>query len=498
LIKIVIREFFYNYYTLNYQLKMLLKHTKIVATISDRKCDVEFIRELFEAGMNVVRLNTAHQGFEDSLKVIENVRKVSDRIPILVDTKGPEIRTTRTISDIFLKQGDKIKFKGAPEENSTNECICASYPKLVDEVPVGSKILIDDGELAFKVLSKTKDTLECEILNDGELGSRKSINIPGVAVALPSLTSKDIEYIKFAIDQNVAFIAHSFVRNKQDVLDIQEILDQYGSDVRIIAKIENQQGVDNIDEILDHAYGIMVARGDLGIEIPAEKIPAIQKRLVKKCIERRKPVIVATQMLYTMIHNPRPTRAEVSDVANAIFEGTDAIMLSGETAFGKYPVEAVKTMTRIAQEVEKIKRNYKEPSDKSVHNKISGHLAKAAIEATSKLPIKCIVADSMTGRTIRNLSAFRGKLPVLAICYDKKLMRVLSLSYGVLTYFVNKKNSTDEFYQILTDILLKEEAIKKEDLIVVLAGNFGPHGGASFIEISTIENLASRSSLSTP
>jgi pyruvate kinase len=473
---------------------MLTKRTKIVATISDRKCDTDFIQELYDAGMNVVRLNTAHQSFDDSLKVIQNVRKVSSRIPILVDTKGPEIRTTKADSDIFLNQGDKVFFKGSPEEVSTDKCICTSYANFVNEVPVGSKILIDDGEIAFSVLSKVDDCLECEVLNDGKLGSRKSINIPGVSVALPSLTSKDIDYIKFAVDQNVAFIAHSFVRNKQDVLDIQEILDKYGSDVRIIAKIENQQGVDNIDEILDHAYGIMVARGDLGIEIPAERIPGIQKRLIKKCIARRKPVIVATQMLYTMIHNPRPTRAEVTDVANAIFEGTDAIMLSGETAFGKYPVDAVKTMARIAREVEAAKKGYKEPPDKAVQNKISGHLAKSAIEATSKLPIKCIVADSMAGRTIRNLSAFRGKLPIIAFCYDKKLMRVLSLSYGVYTFFINKRNSTDEFYHIITQTLLNEGFLTKDDLIAVLAGNFGPDGGASFIEISTIAGLASRES----
>jgi pyruvate kinase len=472
---------------------MLSKHTKIVATISDRKCDVEFIQELYDAGMNVVRLNTAHQSFEESLKVIQNVRKVSNRIPILVDTKGPEIRTTKAESDIFLNQGDIIQFKGSPEELSTAKCICTSYPKFAQEVPVGSKILIDDGEIAFKVVSKEGDLLECEALNDGKLGSRKSINIPGVSVALPSLTSKDIEYIKFAVDQNVAFIAHSFVRSKQDIIDIQEILDEYGSDVRIIAKIENQQGVDNIDEILDHAYGIMVARGDLGIEIPAERIPGIQKKLIKKCIASRKPVIVATQMLHTMIYNPRPTRAEVTDVANAIFEGTDAIMLSGETAYGKYPVDAVKTMTRIAQEVEHAKKGYKEPSNKALHNKISGHLAKSAVEATSKLPIKCIVADSMAGRTIRNLSAFRGKLPIIAFCYDKKLMRVLSLSYGVYTFYINKRNSTDEFYRVITETLLQDGLLSKEDLIVVLAGNFGPGGGASFIEISTLEGLASRS-----
>ncbi len=473
---------------------MFLKQTKIVATISDRKCDVEFIQELFDAGMNVVRLNTAHQTLEDSLKVIQNVRQVSEKLPILVDTKGPEIRTTKTDNDIFLKQGERIYFKGDPNQLSTDKCICATYPKFVQEVPIGCKILIDDGELAFLVINKDNDKLECEILNDGELGSRKSINIPGVAVALPSLSSKDRDFIDFAIEQNVTFIAHSFVRNKEDVIEIQKILDEHKSDVKIIAKIENQQGVDNIDEILEHAYGIMIARGDLGIEIPAEKIPGVQKQLIKKSIACRKPVIVATQMLYTMIHNPRPTRAEVSDVANAIFEGTDAIMLSGETAFGKYPVESVKTMTRIAQQVESIRNDFKEPSDKALHNKISGLLAKAAVQATEKLPVKCIIADSMTGRTIRNLSAFRGKLPILAFCYNKKLMRELALSYGVRAYYISQRNSTDEFYQILTTILLEEGEIDKEDLIVVVAGNFGPGNGASFIEISNIESLSKRMS----
>ena len=473
---------------------MLLKQTKIVATISDRKCDVAFIQELYDAGMNVVRLNTAHQTLADSLKVIENVRKVNENLPILVDTKGPEIRTTKAESDIFLKQGEKIFFKGDQDKLSSSKCIYTTYSKFVQEVPVGCKILIDDGELEFVVISKDYEKLECEILNDGELGSRKSINIPGVTVALPSLSSKDREFIDFAIKQNVTFIAHSFVRNKEDVIEIQKILDEQKSPVKIIAKIENQQGVDNIDEILEHVYGIMIARGDLGIEIPAEMIPGVQKQLIRKSVACRKPVIVATQMLYTMIHNPRPTRAEVSDVANAIFEGTDAIMLSGETAFGKYPLESVKTMTRIAQQVENIRTDFKEPSDKALHNKISGLLAKAAVQATVKLPVQCIVADSMNGRTIRNLSAFRGKFPILAFCYTKELMRELALSYGVKAYHINQRNSTDEFYQILTSILLEEGTLKLEDLIVVVAGNFGPGNGASFIEISTIDSLSKRTS----
>ncbi len=476
---------------------MLLKQTKIVATISDRKCDIDFIKELFEAGMNVVRINTAHQTTEDTLKVIKNVRKVSNRIPILIDTKGPEIRTTKTEDEISLKKGDKILFKGNPDKTSTKECIFASYEKFAEEVPVGSTILIDDGELAFNVLSKKDNSLECEILNDGKFSSKKSINVPGVPISLPSLTQKDREYIQFAIDQDLAFIAHSFVRSKEDVLDIQKILDEQNSTVKIIAKIENQQGVDNIDEILDHAYGVMVARGDLGIEIPAAQIPGIQKMLVKKCVAHRKPVIVATQMLYTMINNPRPTRAEVSDVANAIYEGTDAIMLSGETAFGKYPVESIKTMTKIAQQVEASKKDYKEPTDKTIKNKISGHLAKAAIQATSKLPIKSVIADSMTGRTIRNLAAFRGKLPILAFCYGAKLMRELALSYGVKTYYLNKGNSTDKFYESLTKVLIDEKELSPEDMVVVVAGNFGHDNGASFIEISTIEKLSQRSEKKT-
>ncbi len=335
---------------------MLIKQTKIVATISDRKCDVEFIKDLFDAGMNVVRINTAHQTPEDSLKVINNVRKVSDRIPILIDTKGPEIRTTLVKGDLFLKKGDKIAFKGEADAITTQKCIYVSYRNFVKEVPVGGDILIDDGELSFKVIDKKDNVLICEIMNDGWLGSRKSINVPGTEISLPSLTSRDVNYIQFAIDNDLSFIAHSFVRSKEDVIDIQKILDKKKSTLKIIAKIENKQGVDNIDEILDHAYGVMIARGDLGIEIPAEQIPTVQKKLIKKCVARRKPVIVATQMLHTMTEHPRPTRAEVSDVANAIFDGTDAVMLSGETAYGKYPLEAVKTMSRIAKQVEKNKQ----------------------------------------------------------------------------------------------------------------------------------------------
>ncbi len=477
---------------------MLLKQTKIVATISDKKCDVSFLKELFEAGMNVVRLNTAHQTTDDALKVINNVRLVSERIPILIDTKGPEIRTTVSDNKISLKEGETIIFRGNPDKKTTSTCICANYEGFVDDTPVKSNILIDDGELSFTVIDKNDQELICRIENDGELGSRKSINVPGVSFSLPSVSEKDIRFINFAIDQDVSFIAHSFVRSKEDLFAVQEHLDKRKSDIKIIAKIENRQGVDNIDEILDYCYGIMVARGDLGIEIPAEEIPGVQKLLENKCMNRRKPVIVATQMLHTMIENPRPTRAEVSDVANAIYDGTDAIMLSGETAYGEYPVEAVKTMSRIAQTVEKDKRAHKDPSDDALHNKVSGFLAKTAVYASVQLPVRALVSDSMTGRTIRNLAAFRGKLPILAFCYGKKLMRELALSYGVKTYFISQRNSTDEFYHILTSVLINEGKIKSNDLLAIIAGNFGAGKGASFVEISTTDNLAKRLSRDTP
>ena len=305
---------------------MLLKQTKIVATISDQRCDVDFIKQLFDAGMNVVRMNTAHASREGFEQLIANVREVSNRIGILMDTKGPEVRTTKNAEDTTeYKTGDQVKIIGNPEKETVRGCIYVTYPNFVNDLSVGAKILIDDGDLELKVT---------EVCNDATLASRKSVNVPGVRINLPSLTEKDRNNILYAIEKDIDFIAHSFVRNKQDVLDIREILNAYGSDIKIIAKIENQEGVDNIDEILEVADGIMVARGDLGIEVPQERIPGIQRILIKKCILAKKPVIVATQMLHTMINNPRPTRAEVTDIANAIYYRTDALMLSGETAYG--------------------------------------------------------------------------------------------------------------------------------------------------------------------
>jgi pyruvate kinase len=381
----------------------MLKQTKIVATISDQRCEVDFIRSLYEAGMNVVRLNSAHMDKEGFDRVIGNVRQVSDRIGILLDTKGPEIRTTKTAEPITFYAGDKVEVTGDPQGETTHERICVNYEDFVSDMKVGDAMLIDDGDLEFKIISKSENSLICEAQNEATLGSRKSVNVPGVRINLPSLTERDRQNVLYSIDHHVDFIAHSFVRNKQDVLDIKQILDERGSKIKVIAKIENQEGVDNIDEILQAAYGIMVARGDLGIEVPAEKIPGIQRVLIRKCVEAKKPVIVATQMLHSMINNPRPTRAEVTDIANAIYYRTDALMLSGETAYGKYPLEAVQTMTKVIAESEKTKLASNDIRVPFVGSDldVTSFLAKQAVKSVAKLNVKAIITDCFTGRTAR-------------------------------------------------------------------------------------------------
>jgi pyruvate kinase len=280
------------------------KHTKIVATISDKNCSPEFLKSLMDAGMNVVRINTAHQTTESAMQIINNVRTVSDSLAILVDTKGPEIRTKNITEPIKITKGDQIIIRGG-DGQSAEGLLVVDYVNFVRDIPVGSSVLIDDGELELTIIARDQDYLTALVGNDGFIKNKKSINVPGISLNLPSLTEKDRQFIRWAAENDLDFIAHSFVRNKEDVMAVQQILDEENSSIKIIAKIEDTDGVTKIDEILDYAYGIMVARGDLGIEIPAEKIPAIQRRLIRKCVERKKPVIIATQMLHTMISNPR-------------------------------------------------------------------------------------------------------------------------------------------------------------------------------------------------
>ena len=464
-----------------------MKRTKIVATISDKRCEIGFLRELYEAGMNVVRLNTAHQTLDEAMKVVRNVRAVSDQIALLIDTKGPEVRTCDIVVPVRVGKGEII-FMTGDRTLVAEKLIHVSYEHFVRDVQIGDKILVDDGDVELIVRDKKENCLELEASNPGEIKDKKSINVPGVNMHLESLSDKDRKFIQFAMDNKLDFIAHSFVRNKQDVMEIQQILDEQHSNIKIIAKIENQEGVNHIDEILDHVYGVMVARGDLAIEIDAEKIPLIQRYIVNKCIESKKPVIIATQMLHTMIDHPRPTRAEVSDIANAVFSGTDAIMLSGETAYGDYPLEAVKVMSRVAEANESILPPDANRNLVRINNEITAALARVAVRMTTMLPIKAIVVDTNSGRSARYLSAFRGGLPVYARCYDEHVMRELALSFGVRPYFSVKPHSRDEFMRDIPQVLL-QNGYQPEDQILVIGGSFGHVRGASFLEVCKISDI---------
>lgn len=466
-----------------------MKQTKIVASVSDRRCDVDFIRQLFNAGVNVIRMNTAHASEEGIKNIIRNVREVSRHIGILIDTKGPEIRTTGCEGHIEYKAGDVVKLFGRPEIDSTHDIVNLSYENFAADVQEGDHVLFDDGALDMVVIGINGPAVIAQVTNDGVLGSHKSVNVPGRHIDLPALTSKDRKNIMLAIEQDIDFIAHSFVRSAADVRAVQAILDAYNSDIKIISKIENQEGVDNIDEIIDASYGIMIARGDLGIEVPIERIPGIQRQLIRKCQEKKKPVIVATQMLHTMINNPRPTRAEVTDIANAIYSSADALMLSGETASGKYPIEAVRTMAAIAEQAEQDRANNHIDIPLSPDCDIREFMAHSAIEATEKLGVKGIITDSATGTTARSLAAFRGPHPVLAICYNDKLQRLLNLSYGVIPVYQKDHISGEQLFLAAVRMLRQKGYVELNDKIAYLSGNISVGGATKFLEINTVKEV---------
>ena len=466
-----------------------MKQTKIVASVSDRRCDVDFIRQLFNAGVNVVRMNTAHASEEGIKNIIRNVREVSRHIGILIDTKGPEVRTTGCEAPIEYKTGDVVKLFGRPDIDSTHDIVNLSYENFAADVQEGDHVLFDDGALDMVVIGINGPSVIAQVTNDGVLGSHKSVNVPGRHIDLPALTSKDRKNIMLAIDQDIDFIAHSFVHSAADVRAVQAILDAYNSDIKIISKIENQEGIDNIDEIIDASYGIMIARGDLGIEVPIERIPGIQRQLIRKCQEKKKPVIVATQMLHTMINNPRPTRAEVTDIANAIYSSADALMLSGETASGKYPIEAVRTMAAIAEQAEQDRANNHIDIPLSANCDIREFMAHSAIEATEKLGVKGIITDSATGTTARSLAAFRGPHPVLAICYKDKLQRLLNLSYGVIPVYQKDHISSEQLFLAAVRMLRQKGYVELNDKIAYLSGNISVGGATKFLEINTVKEV---------
>lgn len=465
------------------------KFTKIVATVSDKRCDVEFIKQLAEAGVNVVRMNSAHLELEGFRKIVGNVRAASDAIAIMMDTKGPEIRTTVTVDDVPVKfvAGQKVSVSGNAGGRTSDSEICLNYAAIAGVLKVGDRLLIDDGEVAFRVTAADGDRIEAVAENDGTLGSRKSVNLPGVCIDLPAVTERDRRNIGYAVELGVDFIAHSFVRSADDVREVQEILDWHGADTKIISKIENQEGIDSFDSILEASYGIMVARGDLGIEVPAEKIPGIQSMLIHKCITAHKPVIVATQMLHTMIEHPRPTRAEISDVANAVYQRADAMMLSGETAYGKYPVEAVRTMTSVAQEVERSLRSNMEEVPPLVDRDITSFLAHEAVMSEGKVNTKAIFTDAYRGVSARFIASFRGVIPTFAICHNRSVRRWLALSYGVNAYFIPQKEAFTPGHSVpAVRRIVADGHIGLHDRIAYLTGN---RYGAYALEILTPEQI---------
>lgn len=465
------------------------KKTKIICTVSDWRCSVEFLRSLYENGMNVIRINSAHASLEGASMIVDNVRKVSDRIAILIDTKGPEVRLTsmNPAAGFDVKAGDTICFQNGEDKESSREALYTNCRTFVQDVPVGARILIDDASIEMVVTEREGGKLKCRICNNGVIKGKKGINVPNVNISLPALTDKDRRFIRWAIEKDIDFIAHSFVRTKDDLSEIQQMLDDAESHIKLISKIENQQGIDNLDEILHHSYGVMIARGDLGVEIPTERIPIIQKEIVDKCRMFRKPVIIATQMLHSMIENPRPTRAEVTDIANAIFQRTDAIMLSGETASGEYPVEAVRTMSRIATEAEKSIDVSLDLELNEVLKPIAATLAHNLVEATTRLPVKAIIFDTWTGRTGRYLAEFRPKVPIYAMCYQDFTMRELALTFGISTYPSAIHKSKEDMVRNAMDILKADGKISDGDLVGFIGGSFNDALGANYMEFKFVD-----------
>lgn len=456
-----------------------MKKTKIICTMGPRTDDKIILKDLIKNGMNVARFNFSHGSHEEHAKRFALVREVAaelgEPVALMLDTKGPEIRTG------LLKDGQRVTLEqGSEFILYMDECVgdengCSiTYPQLVYDVRKGDTILIDDGLIGMEVRKVSADRIECVVKNGGELGERKGVNVPNVKVNLPGVTQKDKEDILFGIEQGVDFIAASFVRNSDCIMDIREILEEnHGRDIGIIAKIENAEGVENIDEILDEADGIMVARGDLGVEIPANEVPHIQKKIIRKCNKKCKPVITATQMLDSMIRNPRPTRAEAGDVANAIYDGSDVIMLSGETAMGKYPVEAVKMMSRIAETTEshldydKLQKFNKRQRKKD----ISMAVGFSSVSTAESLKASSIVVPTMSGYTARIISSLRPKTQIYAISPNEKAVRRMQMYWGVLPLRGEIEDSTRHMISNSMKIVVRKKLVKKGELVVFTAGD---------------------------
>ena len=478
-----------------------MKKTKIVCTMGPNTNDRDMMRKLMENGMDVARFNFSHGDHEEQkgrMDLLKELRaELNTNTAILLDTKGPEIRTG------VLKDGKKVMLETGDTFTLTTEQIVGdesrvsiTYEGLPRDVDPGKVILIDDGLIGLKVVSKTEKEIVCEVINGGELGEKKGVNVPNVAVRLPAITEKDKDDIRFGVEQGIDFIAASFVRNAECVLEIKAYLKELNAPyIPIIAKIENAEGIKNIDEIIRAADGVMVARGDLGVEIPAEEVPYLQKMIIQKCNSNYKTVITATQMLDSMIRNPRPTRAEVTDVANAVYDGTDAVMLSGETAQGKYPLEALQMMVHIIESTEQ-HLDYD-----TIIEKAGGHLKKglssaigySSVLAAMNLNASCVITPTVSGATTRVVSNLRPKQPILGVTPNERTLRRMSIYWGVVPIKSRAFSTTDDICDGAIELAKVKQYAESGDIVVLTAGIPSPNvkqersAASNMMRIATVD-----------
>lgn len=478
-----------------------MKKTKIVATIGPASDEENILRQLLIEGVDVCRLNFSHGSREEHLVRINRIKKLREElnkpIAIMLDTKGPEIRIGKfkDMKEYHLESGDKFSITTDDILGDKN-IVSVSYKDLAKDLKVGSRLLIDDGLISMIVENIEGPRIDCRVENGGFISSRKGVNIPGIEINLPSITEKDIEDIKFGIENDIDFIAASFIRTRDDVLDIRRVLeDNSNYDIKIISKVESKQGLENLNEILEVSDGIMVARGDLGVEIMTEEVPLAQKRMIKECNIAGKIVITATQMLDSMIRNPRPTRAEANDVANAVLDGTSAVMLSGETASGKYPVEAVKTMAKIV-EVTENSLDFSELLKSKINQNsftITNAIGKSSCTIAQDLSAKAIITATTSGATTRAIAKFMPKAEIIAATTDKKVMRQLNLEWGTRSIFVENSDNTDHMLNNCIRGSLKEKLIKPGDTVVLTAGvPAGLSGSTNLIKVQTVAEIIAK------
>ena len=463
--------------------KSVMKKTKIVCTIGPKTESEEMLTQLLEAGMNVMRLNFSHGDYAEHGQRITNMRAVMQKTgrqaAILLDTKGPEIRTMKLEggNDAALKAGQTFTFTTDQSVIGNSERVAVTYPGFTADLKIGNTVLVDDGLIGMEVTEVTENTVVCKVLNNGDLGENKGVNLPGVSIQLPALAEKDKRDLIFGCEQGVDFVAASFIRKRSDVLEIREHLKQNGGEhIQIISKIENQEGLNNFDEILEASDGIMVARGDLGVEIPVEEVIFAQKMMIKKCNKARKVVITATQMLDSMIKNPRPTRAEAGDVANAILDGTDAVMLSGESAKGRYPLESVTIMATICERTDRVMKSRIDSQSDNRKMRITEAVCRGAVETAEKLEAPLIVVATEGGKSAKSVRKYFPNATILALTTNPTTARQLILSKGIETRLVTEIASTDDFYRLGKEAALESGFGQKGDVVVLVSGALVPSG----------------------